>query len=78
MVVVKPGTLVRYKEYPHCELHASGMTGLVISDSYILDEPGWIDASPVVDVIWNMDRGISNPAGTVTWDYVDEIEDVNE
>ena len=71
---MRPGDLVRYSAYPHYELHMSGMIGLVVSASYILD----IEASPVVDVMWNMDRGIFQPAGTVSGDYVDELESVNE
>ena len=71
---MKPGDLVRYSAYPHYELHISGMVGLVVSVSYVLDDPGWVETSPVVDVIWNMDRGINYPAGTVSWDYVDELE----
>ena len=70
---MRPGDLVRYSAYPHYELHMSGMIGLVVSASYILD----IEASPVVDVMWNMDRGIFQPAGTVSWAYVDELEMVD-
>jgi hypothetical protein len=71
---MKVGDLVRYKKFPHEKLHNSGMSGLIISETYILDEPGWVDASPVVDIMWNMDRGLSYPSGTVSWDYVDELE----
>ena len=71
---MKVGDLVRYRKFPHEELHDSGLLGLVLSESYVLDEPGWVDYAPVVDVMWNGDRGSSYPAGTVSWDYVDEIE----
>ena len=71
---MKPGSLVRYSTFPHEELHLSGMVGLVLSEAYILDEAGWVESSPVIDVIWNMDRGISQPAGTISWDYIDELE----
>ena len=75
---MKSGDLVKYSAYPHYELHMSGMVGLVISEAYVLNDPGWVETSPVVDVVWNADRGISYPAGTVSWDYVDELEPVNE
>ena len=69
-----PGDLVRYSLYPHYELHMSGMIGLVVSGSYVPKEPEWVESIPVVDVIWNTDRGLSYPAGAVSWDYVDELE----
>ena len=71
---MKPGSLVRYSAYPHYELHKSGMVGLVISRPYVFDEDDWVETIPVVGVIWNMDREISQPAGTVSWDYIDELE----
>ena len=75
---MKPGSLVRYSAYPHYELHMSGMLGLVVSESYVPKEPGWVESIPVVDVIWNKDRGLSYPAGTVSWDYVEELEVICE
>ena len=74
MLSVKVGDLVRYNDYPHYELHASGMVGLVVSKEYILEEPGWVESLPVVDVIWNADRGLLYPQGSVSWEYVDELE----
>ena len=75
---MKPGDLVRYSSEPHSELRARGMVGLVLSEAYIPEESEWVETSPIVDVMWNMDRGLSYPAGDVTWDYVDEIELINE
>ena len=76
MVVVKPGSLVRYKKFPHQTLHSSGMIGLVLSEPQCVsvNDPTLV----TVDVIWSMDRGLSYPAGTVSWDYVDELEVVRE
>tara|TARA_B100000508_G_scaffold102027_1_gene80439 strand:+ start:142 stop:369 length:228 start_codon:yes stop_codon:yes gene_type:complete len=74
---MKIGSLVRYKEFPHKKLHKSGMVGLVLSESYIPAEAGWVETSHVVDIMWNMDRGISIPAGAICWDYVDELEPVH-
>ena len=71
---MKVGDLVRYSDYPHYELHASGMVGLVVSKEYILEEPGRVESLPVVDVIWNADRGLLYPQGSVSWEYVDELE----
>jgi hypothetical protein len=71
---MKPGNLVRYSAFPHKELHRSGMVGLVLSEAYIPIVAGWVESSPVVDVIWNVDRGIIQPAGTISWDYVDDLE----
>ena len=68
---MKIGDLARYKPFPPTELHRSGLIGLVISNPYTR---GADSSLHVVDVIWNMDRGLSYPAGTVSWDYIDELE----
>ena len=70
------GDLVHYKPYPHKELHNSGVTGVVVSSPRLPDWSTLKDAPLVVDVIWSVDRGTQYPAGTVVWDYVDDLETV--
>jgi len=68
------GNLVRYRSFPHSELHKSGMTGVIVGTPRL---PHWTtntDAPLVVDVVWSMNRGRSYPAGTPVWDYVDDLE----
>ena len=65
------GSIVRYKEYPHDELHNSGMIGIILGKPYTLDPNGLL----VIDVLWDRVR----PQGRdtlVTWDYVSELENV--
>ena len=69
---MKPGDIVRYSAYPHYELHMTGMTGLVLSEPYVQEDQYGDLVS--VDVMWNADRGLLYPAGTITWEYVDELE----
>lgn len=69
---MKPGDIVRYSAYPHYELHMSGMTGLVLSEPRVQEDQYGDLVS--VDVMWNSDRGLLYPAGTITWEYVDELE----
>ena len=78
--MIKPGDIVRYSPYPHVELHSSGMTGLVLSKPRVLEDERdrFADPPVVIDVIWNMDRGLMYPAGTVCWEYIDELEVINE
>lgn len=79
---MSPGDLVRYKKFPHKELHESGLIGLIISELYVekktLDEPWQIDALPswpaFVDVIWGNDRGTLYPARHICQEYADELE----
>jgi hypothetical protein len=71
---VKSGDLIRYTAFPHTELHNSGGVGLVVDEVYTRGKDSTLD---VVDVIWSMDRGLSYPAGTVCWEYVDELEVIN-
>ena len=69
---MKPGDIVRYSAYPHYELHMSGMTGLVLSEPHVQeDQYGGLVS---VDVMWSADRGLLYPSGTITWEYVDELE----
>ena len=73
---MKNGDLVRYRIFPHQELHKSGMTGLVISEPYVAYCAG--SAVDGVDVVWGNDRGRSYPAGTVCQEFVDELEIIGE
>ena len=79
---MKPGDMVRYKIFPHEELHSSGMTGLVLTAPKIVEDESLMaypeDQLVIIDVIWSADRGLRCPAGTVTWEYVDEIEVIGE
>ena len=74
MVVLKSGDLIRYAAFPHTELHDKGV-GLVIDEEYTRGKDSSIG---VVNVMWSMDRGSSYPAGSVCWEYVDELEVINE
>jgi hypothetical protein len=79
------GDLVRYKSWPHTELHESGLVGLAVSSVYAL-QPYDHDLQ-VIDILWGGER---SPAWTetdalgfvlglsITWDFVDEIECINE
>ena len=79
MASLKPGSLVKYSSYPHCELHNSNLVGLVISEAYMPEASLDFDPSEMlVDVIWNIDRGLLYPAGTICWEYPDELELVRE
>ena len=71
--MVKAGDLVRYSKFPHEELHMSGIIGLVIRDQY-RHESAYSTEAKIVDVIWNKDRGSSYPAGTICWEFPDELE----
>lgn len=75
MVGVKPGDLIRYASFPHTELHDGGGIGLVIDEEYTRGKDSTMG---VVNVMWGMDRGLSYPAGSVCWEYVDELEVINE
>ena len=76
---LKPGNLVKYSSYPHRELHNSNLVGLVITDAYMPEASLDFDPSEMlIDVIWNMDRGLSYPAGTICWEYPSELELVCE
>ena len=75
----KLGDLIRYKEWPHEELHKSGMTGIVLSEPYILN-PACSSSQklPVVDVLWSERRSSSWGGLEITWDFIDEIESISE
>ena len=77
--VIKLGDLVRYRDWPHTELFESGLVGLAVSNSY----DHLSSDLQVIDVLWGGER---SPAWTepnalglsITWDFVDEIECINE
>ena len=75
---MKPGDMVRYKAFPHEELHFSRLTGLVLTAPKTMESTFPEHQLAYVDVIWSADRGLKCPAGTVTWEYVDEIEVIGE
>lgn len=71
---MKVGDLVRYKLYPHAGLFESSMTGVILSAPYKnthIDHPEMI-----IDVVWSNTR--LQAIGGITWDYVGELEVVNE
>jgi len=64
---VKVGDLVKYKSFPHKELSDSSLVGLVIERNTFL----YLEK---VLVKWNRPR----PQGKSLWEYLDELELVNE
>ena len=68
---MKPGNLVRYSYFPHEELHFSGMTGLVVSKPYIVEDQ--YGEMITVDVMWSEERRPSSGVN-ITWEYIDELE----
>ena len=68
---MKVGDIVRYKSFPHEELHKSGMTGLAISDPYISKSTGGFH---LIDVMWSERRSPSWDNSNIAWEYVDELE----
>ena len=67
---MKVGDLVKYKRYPHKSLQH--LLGLVVDFA-----PGDYNGSRAMFIIWNQDRN-RGPANTVMFEYVDELEVVNE
>ena len=73
------GDLVRYRPWPHTKLFESGLVGLAVSSVY--DHRS--NDLQVIDILWGGER---SPAWTepdvlglsITWDFVDEIECINE
>lgn len=67
------GDLIRYKKWPHEELHDAGLTGIVLTNPYVMN-PNCRSSRefPVVDVMW------SNPSAwggsQFVYEYIDEIE----
>ena len=74
--LVKTGDLVKLAKFPHTELHKSDLSGLIIDGPYVRAEKMSLH---VVDVLWKQmrpqTRGISI---AITWEYVDELEVINE
>lgn len=71
--MIKAGDLVKYSNFPHKELHSNGMIGLVVRGEH-RHESAYSTEAKVVEVIWNKDRGNSYPAGTICWEFPDELE----
>jgi hypothetical protein len=68
--MMKIGYLVRYKKFPHEELHNQGIIGIVISKPYKVE----YDLT-VVNIFWDRPRlSAEREAPFVTWDYIDELE----
>tara|TARA_B100000427_G_C15237693_1_gene476290 strand:+ start:439 stop:660 length:222 start_codon:yes stop_codon:yes gene_type:complete len=70
---MKPGNLVRYKAWPHEELHNSGMVGIVLSEPYAQKTWGNVQ----VDVWWDRPRSPAWGNHDVCWEFFDELEVVN-
>ena len=68
---MKPGDIVRYAPFPHEELHKSGMTGLIISDSYTSSSTAGFH---LIDVMWSERRSPSWDNSHITWEFVNELE----
>ncbi len=67
---MKIGHVVRYKKFPHEELHNQGIIGIVISKPYKVEYD-----LIVVDIFWDRPRlSAERHTPFVTWDYVDELE----
>lgn len=73
---MKPGDLVRYKMWPHEELHKSGMTGVVLNGPYLHSTYGrrheW--ETTQVDILWDRERTAAWGSNNITWEYEDELE----
>ena len=69
---MKEGDIVRYRIFPHEELHFSGMTGLVLGKPQVMkDQYGEM---VTVDVMWSEERSSSWGGLNIAWDYIDELE----
>jgi|SaaInlStandDraft_2_1057019.scaffolds.fasta_scaffold28353_9 hypothetical protein len=69
------GDLVQYREFPHKELHESGMSGLVLSKPY-RGHTLWenYEAATMVDVLWDRPRSPAWGEKHICEEYIDEIE----
>ena len=75
---MKPGDLVRYARFPHEELHADGMTGLILAGPW---PQGKITQKSEcqVNVMWCKSRYHADMrGGNITWEYLDELEVLHE
>ena len=73
---MKPGDIVRYRIFPHEELHFSGMTGLVLSEPYVQEDQYGDIVS--VDVMWSEERSSSWGGLNITWDFIEELEVIDD
>ena len=73
---MKPGDIVRYRIFPHEELHFSGMTGLILSKPYVQEDQYGDIVS--VDVLWSEERSSSWGGLNITWDFVEELEVIDD
>lgn len=65
---------MRYRSFPHEELHNSGMVGVVVSEPY---RSAALSMDEVVGVIWNVQRP-GHLSGEPFVDYADDLEVINE
>ena len=72
---MKPGDIVRYRIFPHEELHFSGMTGLVLSKPKILEDR--YGDLVTVDVMWSEVRIQADNNLNILREAVDELEIIN-
>jgi len=82
---MNPGDLVRYKKFPHKELHESGSVGLVLEVSDLTrNHIGFRTVTPCQTalILWDRARGPALPVNSlqdlIFWDYLEEIEVVDE
>ena len=73
---MKVGDVVRYRIFPHEELHFSGMTGLVLSKPYVQEDQ--YGDMVTVDVMWSEERSSSWGGLNITWDFVEELEVISD
>ena len=69
---MKPGDIIRYRIFPHEELHFSGMTGLVLSKPHVKEDQ--YGELVTIDVMWSEERSSSWGGLNITWEYDDEVE----
>ena len=72
---MKPGDIVRYRIFPHEELHFSGMTGLVLSKPKILEDR--YGDLVTVDVMWSEVRIQADNNLNILREAIDELEIIN-
>ncbi len=75
---MKIGDLVRYKKFPHEELHNSGMVGLVLSQPYEHSLYKDMECAIQIDIYWDTKRSSAWDNDYFCWEYVDELEVVSD
>lgn len=75
---MKPGDLVRYKKFPHEELHDLGMMGLVLSAPYAHSMYKDMECAIQVDIWWDRPRSEAWGNDRLTWDFADELEVISK